>query len=223
MDQLDAEEDRELLELQSANEGLRNEVQQLNATLAEKSKKEEGMGEELKEAQSALIALDKERRSSPRKEERDDDDDEKMKALNEQLTACQERVRASESELTRTVREKEMVISDLRAELSSRERYAEDLKEELNALQLSLERGPSKRNYGMSIDPEWHEPDTISKLKVQVTTLTRENAMVERELRGKLDARDATIATLVLSAGNQEANIVELNAKIKSLEAASNG
>ncbi|KAL7534909.1 hypothetical protein ACHAXR_006149, partial [Thalassiosira sp. AJA248-18] len=227
MDQLDAEEDRELEEikhraedLQAANDKLSFEIEELNVVIKEKERElaenEISAGEELSEARQALIALDKERRSPSR--ERDCEDEKKIKALNEQLAACKEQIGKGEATLNRTVREKEMVISDLRSELSSKVKFAHDLKEELETLQLSVEHGPTKRNYGMSIDPEWHEPDTISKLKVQVSTLSKEKTMVENELRSKIDARDSTIATLVLSASNQESIIVELKSDLTRLQ-----
>jgi hypothetical protein len=87
-----------------------------------------------------------------------------------------------------------MVISDLRIELLSKERYSEDLHRDLESLQLTVECGPSKRNYGMAIDPEWHEPDTISQLKVQVSTLKKDKTMIEKEMRAKIEARDATVS-----------------------------
>ena len=178
------------------------------------------MEEELREAQQALIALDK-KRQFPTKEHHGSGSvsGEEMKALNEKLSACNERIPASETKLSRATREKEMIISDLRSELTSKENYAEDLRDELESLQLSVERGPAKRNYGMSIDPEWHEPDTISKLKMQVSKLTKEKKMVENELRAKIDARDATITTLVLSSSNQEAaSISDLRSELNRLQ-----
>jgi len=227
MDQLDAEEDRELEEMKRtvkkvefSNDKLQYEIEELQMTLKGKerelAKKDIVVEEELREAQQALIALDKERRS-PTKEQ-DSVSGEEMKALNEQLSACKEQIRASEAKLSRATREKEMIISDLRSELTSKENYAEDLRDELESLQLSVDRGPAKRNYGMSIDPEWHEPDTISKLKMQVSKLTKEKRMVENELRAKIDARDATIATLVLSSSNQEASISDLKSEVKRLQ-----
>ena len=47
----------------------------------------------------------------------------------------------------------------------------------------------------MAIDPEWHEPDTISKLKVQVSTLMKDKNMIEAELRTKIESRDATVSS----------------------------
>ncbi|KAL3788538.1 hypothetical protein ACHAW5_009384 [Stephanodiscus triporus] len=224
MDQLDAEEDLELevtkqkvTELQLANVELHSEIKGLRSTLAEKEQelleKEESSQGELLKAQEALIALERERNSPG-----DDSHVEKIASLNEKLSACEERVREAEAKLGRTVREKETVISDLRIELMSKERYSEDLRRDLELLQLSVESGPSKRNYGMAIDPEWHEPDTISKLKVQVLTLKKDKTIIEKELRAKIEARDATIATLVLSSSNQDASIAELKSEICQLQ-----
>ena len=63
----------------------------------------------------------------------------------------------------------------------------------MESLQLSVERGPTKRNYGMSIDPEWHDADNVTKLKFQLSTLSKEKRMIENELRAKIEARDATV------------------------------
>ena len=201
MDQLDAEEDRELEEmkekvneLQEANDKLQLDIEQLRSQLKDKEREleeqEVSVRSELREAQQALIAMDKER-SREQLDVSDDGSQTKIKELDEELAASRGQVHASEAKLSETVRQKDMVISDLKSELSSKERYAEELKDELETLHLSVERGPSKRNYGMSIDPEWHEPDTISKLKVQVSTLVKEKRMIEHELRSKIDMRDS--------------------------------
>mmetsp|Transcript_16883 Transcript_16883/g.36440 ORF Transcript_16883/g.36440 Transcript_16883/m.36440 type:complete len:1529 (+) Transcript_16883:101-4687(+) len=226
MDQLDAEEDRELEEMkqnvqevQLANDKLQSEIEEVRTKLKDKerelAKKEVSAEGELREAQQALIALDMERRSPSRER---DDGNAKIEALNEQLSACKEQIRSSEAKLGQTVREKEMIISDLKSELSSKEKYADDMQDELESLQLTVDRGPSKRNYGMSIDPEWHEPDTISKLKVQMSALGKEKKMMENELRAKIDTRDATIATLVLSSSNQEVSIADLKSEVNRLQ-----
>ncbi|KAL9179509.1 LOW QUALITY PROTEIN: hypothetical protein ACHAXT_008799 [Thalassiosira profunda] len=165
---------------------------------SKRKEKEAGLNEELQEARQALIALDKERKYT---RQEDAEGDAKVKAL----------IQAGEVKLARTVREKDMVISDLKIELSAKKIFADELKEELESLQIS-------RNYGMSIDPEWHEPDTISKLKTQASTLRKEKRMIESELRAKIEARDATIATLVLSASNQEATVVDLKTEVNRLQ-----
>ena len=204
MDQLDAEEDFELeetrckvKELQLENVELKNEIELLRATIEKKEQemldKEEANQGELFNAQEALIALDRER-NSPGGAERDNGNAEMIESLNRKLSACEERVREAEARLGRTAREKDMVISDLRIELLSKERYSEDLQRDLESLQLTVECGPSKRNYGMAIDPEWHEPDTISQLKVQVSTLKKDKTMIEKEMRAKIEARDATVS-----------------------------
>ncbi|KAL7553850.1 hypothetical protein ACHAWF_017251, partial [Thalassiosira exigua] len=215
MDQLDSEEDRELDDtkeqlgkLRTEKEALANEVEDLRAKLDSAALDSEGDAEEAKEGKQEGT-LDEEGERAK----------EEAKALKEELSALKEKVRAGKAELDRSTTEKDMVISDLRSELSSREMYAEDLKDELDALQLDVERGPSKRNYGMAIDPEWHEPDTISSLKVQVSTLDKKKRMVESELKSKIDARDATIANLVLSSSNQESNIFDLKSEVRRLEA----
>ena len=185
MDQLDAEEDLELEEskvkvneLQLANDELRTQLKD----------KEQEMAKQEVSAQQALTALEKEREQ---RDDKNDDSDAKIKALDEELEVCKREVYTSEATLSHTIREKEMVISDLKSELTSKEQYAEELKDELESVHLSVERGPSKRNYGMSIDPEWHEPDTISKLRTQVSTLTKARNQIETELRSKIDARDS--------------------------------
>jgi hypothetical protein len=204
MDQLDAEEDLELeetrckvKELQLENVELTNEIELLRATIKEKEQemldKEEASQGELCKAQEALIALDRERNSLGCAE-RDNGNAEMIDSLYRKLSACEERVREAEARLARTAREKDMVISDLRIELISKERYSEDLQRDLESLQLTVECGPSKRNYGMAIDPEWHEPDTISQLKVQVSTLKKDKTMIEKEIRAKIEARDATVS-----------------------------
>mmetsp|Transcript_20134 Transcript_20134/g.31441 ORF Transcript_20134/g.31441 Transcript_20134/m.31441 type:complete len:852 (-) Transcript_20134:41-2596(-) len=116
------------------------------------------------------------------------------------------------------MQKKETEISDLKSELSSRSLYAKELKNEVEALQRHVEHGPAKRNYGMAIDPEWYEPDTISQLKTQVSSLTKEKSMIERELRAKLEARDTTIGSLVLSATKQEANIAVMKSEVGHLK-----
>ena len=221
MDQLDAEEDHELEdmkqkveELQTSNDKLKFEIEDLTVKLKDKEREldeaEASVDGELREARQALIALDEERKSV--------DGSDNIKDLNDQLVECKEQIAKGEAKLNRTVRENDLALSDLRSELSSKAKYAEDLKDELESLQLSVERGPSKRNYGMAIDPEWHEPDTVGKLKVQVSNLSKEKRMIEHELRAKIDARDATIATLVLSASNQESNIAELKSEMHELQ-----
>jgi len=216
MDQLDAEEDQELeetkakvSEMQATNDKLYQDIQELRTKLKttedELSKKEESVQKELREAQQALIVLDKERRAPTTT---DGAIDVKLKALDEELAAAKGEVFASRTKLGKTVREKDMIISDLKSELSSKELFADELKEELESLQLSIETGPStkNKNYGMSIDPEWHEPDTISKLKVQVATLGKEKRMMETELRSKIDTRDSVshlFASVLCAVGNR--------------------
>lgn len=220
MDQLDAEEDRELeetkhrvQELEMSNDNLQCEIEELRGNLAEKEREMTDKSlcaeEELREAQQALVALDKQGGRTAGRGER--------KSLNETLTAYKEQMLESEAKLARATREKDTVISDLRCELTSKEEYAEVLRGELESLQLSVER-PAKRNYGMAIDPEWHEPDVVSKLELQVSKVTKEKRMVEHELRAKIDARDATIATLVLATSNQEASIGDLTSEVTRLQ-----
>ena len=217
MDELDAEEDIEMAAMQEQA----REFEKVNARLeAERDEllvkmkeKEEMAASELREAQQALIVVEKERVALA-----DDHRDEKIKWLSNQLAVSQEQVLANESKLKKLLRENEMVISDLRNEVSSTKKYNEELQDELDSLQLAFERGPTKRNYGMSIDPEWHEPDTISKLKVQVSTLSREKDAIERELRAKIDSRDSTIAMLVLSSSKQEMAIGSLTAETTRLQ-----
>jgi len=217
MDQLDAEED---VEMEAMHEQVR-ELENLNARLeAERNElrikmeeREEKAASELLEAQQALIAVEKERIALT-----GDHRDEKIKSLSDQLAVSQEQVMANESKLNKALRENETVISDLRNEVSSTKKYNEELQDELDSLQLAFERGPTKRNYGMSIDPEWHEPDTISKLKVQVSTLSREKNAIEHELRAKIDSRDSTIAMLVLSSSKHEMTIGSLTAETTRLQ-----
>ncbi len=173
MDQLDAEEDRELLE---ANKKVIDLEQTCNKLQCEIN--------ELRTVQLVEKAHET---------ARDEIDTENMKSLSEQLFASKEEVRMLETKLSKIIREKELVISDLKSELSSKEKYAEELRNDLESLQLSVERGPTKRNYGMSIDPEWHDADTMTKLKYQVSTLSKEKRMIENEFRAKIEARDATV------------------------------
>lgn len=227
MDQLDAEEDLELEEtrrkvndLESENVKLLCEIEELRATLEEKertwSEKEKSRHEGLRQQQD-LIASD----CSPNSRGLGENDESEIDSLANKLSATEEQVQFAEANLRRTVREKDTVISDLKIELSSKEQYAEDLRHDLEQLQLTVEstdRGPIKRNYGMAIDPEWHEPDTISKLKVQVSTLKKDRMRIEQELRAKIEARDSTIASLVLSSSNQETSISELKSEINQLQ-----
>lgn len=232
MDMLDAEEDRELEEskakadeLQTANAELQFEIDDLRVMLENKerelTRKDEATEGELWEARRALIALDDKRRDLGRDLQGDEGNVRagEVKVLNEQLSAVKEKFRESEARLMRATRENELTISDLQTELFAKEEYAKELRAELESLQLSVERGPSQRNYGMSIDPEWQEPNTVSKLKVQVSNLTREKSMLEKELRGKIESRDATIATLVLSSSNQEASVGKLTSEVSRLQA----
>jgi len=195
MNELDEQEDAEL-------EELRGKVKELEA---EKTK----LAEELKEAQSALISLEESRPSNLQQ---------MVESISQELATCKEQVATSESTLNIAMQKKEMEISDLKSELSSRSLYANELKNEVELLQRHVEHGPSKRNYGMAIDPEWYEPDTISQLKTQVSSLTKEKTMIERELRAKLEARDTTIGSLVLSATKQEANIAAMKAEVGHLK-----
>lgn len=173
MDQLDAEEDRELLEANQKVNELQVECDKLLS--------------EINELRAAQLV------EKAHETARDEIDSENTKSLSEQLFASQEEVRSTAVKLGKTIREKEMVISDLRSELSSREKYSEELRNDLESLQLSVERGPTKRNYGMSIDPEWHDADNVTKLKFQLSTLSKEKRMIENELRAKIEARDATV------------------------------
>ena len=195
MNELDEQEDAELEELRGKLKNLQ----------AEKTK----LADELKQAQSALVALEESRPSNMH---------EIVKSMSEELATCKEQVATNESNLNLAMQKKEMEISDLKSELSSRTLYANELKNEVQSLQRHLEHGPAKRNYGMAIDPEWYEPDTISQLKTQVSSLTKEKSMIERELRAKLEARDTTIGSLVLSATKQEANIAALNSEVRHLK-----
>mmetsp|Transcript_5546 Transcript_5546/g.11687 ORF Transcript_5546/g.11687 Transcript_5546/m.11687 type:complete len:1444 (+) Transcript_5546:82-4413(+) len=195
MSELDEQEDAELEELRGKVKGLK----------AEKTK----LAEELKEAQSALISLEESRPSNLQQ---------MVESISQELATCKEQVATSESTLNIAMQKKEMEISDLKSELSSRSLYANELKNEVESLQRHVEHGPSKRNYGMAIDPEWYEPDTISQLKTQVSSLTKEKTMIERELRAKLEARDTTIGSLVLSATKQEANIATMKAEVGHLK-----
>jgi hypothetical protein len=170
---------------------LSGEIEGLRATLNEKEQDlldmEIHTREELRKAQDAL---DKEKKSSDGA-----GNAEAIDSFKKKLLVYEERVRRSEAKFGQTVREKDMVISDLKIELASKEKYSEDLRRDLESLQLTVESSaPSKRNYGMAIDPEWHEPDTISKLKTQVSTLMKDKNMIEAELRTKIESRDATVS-----------------------------
>lgn len=228
MDQLDAEEDLEFEEtrgkvkdLELSNAELQREIENLRTSFTEKERmwveEEKLLQDELHEAQQQLAL------SSTNEGDRDcfEHNNEKMDDISKKLSASEERVRYAEAKLRQTVREKDTFISDLKIELSSKEQYAEDLRHDLEQLQLSVEstdRGPTKRNYGMAIDPEWHEPDTISKLKVEVSKLKKDRRRIEQELRAKIESRDSTIATLVLSSSNQEGSISELKSELNQLQ-----
>lgn len=195
MNELDEQEDAEL-------EQLRGKVKELEAEKAT-------LEEELKEAQGALVALEKSRPSNLQQI---------VESLSQELASSKEQIAMNESVLNLEMQKKEMEISDLKSELSAKSRYANELKDEAESLQRLVEHGPAKRNYGMAIDPEWYEPDTISQLKTQVSSLTKEKNMIETELRAKLEARDTTIGSLVLSASRQEANIAAMKAEIGHLK-----
>lgn len=195
MNELDEQEDAELEELRGKVKGLDAE----KTTLAE----------ELKEAQGALVALEKSRPSNLQQ---------MVESLSQELATCKEQIATSESTLNLELQKKEMEISDLKSELSAKLLYANELKDEAETLQRQVEHGPAKRNYGMAIDPEWYEPDTISQLKTKVSSVTKEKNMIERELRAKLEARDTTIGSLVLSASKQEANIAALKSEVGHLK-----
>jgi chromosome segregation ATPase len=228
MDQLDAEEDLEFEEtrgkvkdLELANAELQREIETLRTSFTEKERmwleEEKLLQDELHDAQQQLTL------ASTNEGDRDcyENNNEKMDDITKKLSASEERVRYAEAKLRQTVREKDTFISDLKIELSSKEQYAEDLRHDLEQLQLSVEstdRGPTKRNYGMAIDPEWHEPDIISKLKVEVSTLKKDKKRIEQELRAKIESRDSTIATLVLSSSNQERSISELKSELNQLQ-----
>jgi chromosome segregation ATPase len=228
MDQLDAEEDLEFEEtrgkvkdLELANAELQREIETLRTSFTEKERmwleEEKLLQDELHDAQQQLTL------ASTNEGDRDcyENNNEKMDDITKKLSASEERVRYAEAKFRQTVREKDTFISDLKIELSSKEQYAEDLRHDLEQLQLSVEstdRGPTKRNYGMAIDPEWHEPDIISKLKVEVSTLKKDKKRIEQELRAKIESRDSTIATLVLSSSNQERSISELKSELNQLQ-----
>lgn len=223
---IDAESDEELQEcklridlLQDEKAELKSEIQELYRKI---SSLEEGYSDdaELREAQQALIAMDTKHYQSIKEKE------ERMQSLSVELANCEERILVGESRLNKEIRERELVIGDLRKELDAKETYADELKKELETLQLIVERGSlttsanNRRSKGMSIDPDCDDDDTgaLSKLKVQASTLEKEKNMIETELRAKLEARDATIATLVLTSSNQEEKIVSLRSEVGHLK-----
>lgn len=173
MDQLDAEEDRELVEANKKVSDLQLAYDELQC--------------EINELRSIQLV------GKAHETARDEIDTENRKSLSEQLFSCEEELQVTKTKRERDIREKEMVISDLKSEISAKEKYAEELRNDLESLQLSVERGPTKRNYGMAIDPEWHDADTVTKLKFQVSTLSKEKRMIENELRAKIETRDATV------------------------------
>eukprot|EP01082_Thalassiosira_pseudonana_P006629 g5791.t1 g5791 contig20:167848-172306(-) len=195
---IDAESDEELQEcklridlLQDEKAELKSEIQELYRKI---SSLEEGYSDdaELREAQQALIAMDTKHYQSIKEKE------ERMQSLSVELANCEERILVGESRLNKEIRERELVIGDLRKELDAKE----------------------TRSKGMSIDPDCDDDDTgaLSKLKVQASTLEKEKNMIETELRAKLEARDATIATLVLTSSNQEEKIVSLRSEVGHLK-----
>ena len=195
MNELDEQEDAELEEMR----GKLKKLEEEKVSLAK----------ELEEAQTAISSLESSRPENLHQ---------MVESMSQELATCKEQVATSESKLKAAMQKKDMEISDLKSELSSRSMYAKELKHEVESLQRHVEHGPSKRNYGMAIDPEWYEPDTISQLKTQVSSLTKEKDMVERELRTKLEARDTTIGSLVLSATEQDAKIAALKSEIGHLK-----
>ena len=61
-------------------------------------------------------------------------------------------------------------------------------------------------------------PSGMSRIKMQVSKLTKVMKMVENQRWAKIDARDATIATLVLSWSNEEASISDLKSELNRLQ-----
>lgn len=204
-------------ELEKTNKGLTKEVAQIRDVMNELDEQEDAELEELrvkvKELEVEKTALAKELKSRPSNLQQ------LVQSMNQELSNCKEQIASCESKHNVTMQKKDMEISDLKSELSSKIIYANELRNEVESLQKHVERGPSKRNYGMAIDPEWFEPDTISQLKTQVSSLSKEKDMIERELRSKLEARDTTIGSLVLSSTEQEKNLAALKSEVRRLKA----
>lgn len=174
---------------------------------------------ELREAQQALVALDEEKSAALRNSE------DRIKKLGLAVSECEEQVVAGEAKLNRVIREREIVVSDLKKELAIKDEYATQLKAELVELQVAvdkMENSPwkSKRSFGMAIDPDCDDdPDVeVSKLNVQVSTIQREKSMMESELRAKIDDRDKSISSLVMTSSKQESIIASLKKEVASLQ-----
>ena len=173
--------------------------------------------EELREAQQALVALDEEKSGALR------DSEDHIKKLSLTLSDCEEQVVAGEAKLNRAIREREFIISDLKKEVAAKDEYATQLKADLQALQLAVEKNkgsPSKRSFGMAIDPDCDDDldVEVSKLKLQVSTLAREKVMIETELKAKLEDRDQTISSLVMTSSKQESSIASLKKEVVRLQ-----
>jgi chromosome segregation ATPase len=175
--------------------------------------------DELREAQQALIALDEEKTEALR------DSEERIKKLSMTLSDYEEQVVAGEAKLNRAIREREFIISDLQKEVEAKIEYASQLKRELEALQLTVERNKSshsksKRSFGMAIDPDCDDDSDVevSKLKLRVSALNSEKSMVESEFRAKIEDRDKTISSLVVTSSKQESTIAGLKKEVARLQ-----
>ena len=206
-------------ELKKANDEMNlvdDQIQQLEEENA-RLKLSNNVSEELREAQQALIALDEEKSGALK------DSEDHIKKLSLTLSDCEEQVVAGEAKLNQAIREREFIISDLKKEVAAKDEYATQLKADLQVLQLAVEKykgSPSKRSFGMAIDPDCDVDSDVevSKLKLQVSTLEREKAMLDTEFKAKLEDRDQTISSLVMTSSKQESSIASLKKEVVRLQ-----
>mmetsp|Transcript_10940 Transcript_10940/g.23132 ORF Transcript_10940/g.23132 Transcript_10940/m.23132 type:complete len:1699 (+) Transcript_10940:75-5171(+) len=209
--------EQSLREIESQKEKLQIDLHAAEKKLGDKETSDESqciaMTKELREAQHALIALDHER------SQRLEASREKMESLQAELAECKEHLMMGETKLNNAIREREVIISDLKKEVTAKEKYALELKAEVENLQVAAEQASSpRRSFGTGIDPDTSDPDHLSKLKAQVSSLEKEKNMIESELRAKIDDRYNTISTLVEASNSQEKKLVSLKADVEHLQ-----
>ncbi|KAL7470415.1 hypothetical protein ACHAXS_010654 [Conticribra weissflogii] len=209
--------EQSIQEIQSKNDQLQIDLNDAVKKLLDKDVTDEShciaMAKELREAQQALIAMDLERN------QRLEASREKMESLRAELLECKEQLMMGETKLNNALREREVIISDLRKEVSAKENYAQELRAEVENLQVVAERASSPRRSCITgMDPDTGDPDHLSKLKAQVSSLEKEKNMIENELRAKIEDRDNTISTLVESSNSQEKKLVSLKAEVDHLQ-----
>ncbi|KAL3799993.1 hypothetical protein ACHAWO_004671 [Cyclotella atomus] len=210
--------EEEIKEYKQQLERLENENAQLQSEIDDLKEQLSNHGSvELREAQLALIALDEEKSEALR------DSEDRIGKLSLALSDCEEQIVSGEAKLNRAIRERELIISDLKKEVAAKEEYASQLKADLEELQLSMDKvksSPSKRSFGMAIDPDC-EVDSdveVSKLNMRVSTMQREMSMMESEFKAKIEDRDKTISSLVMTSSKQESTIASLKKEATRLQ-----